>query len=123
MPKLISIETMRYSEFFRRLFAEYADGVTIEIDSRRLCSSDIPQLLTDWCTNAEIARTQHFRLLRGEAELFSFHDHPRELFAAYTELPFVQRLHGEHVLRYRVLEDHTHEPSKLFSCLRRLFGA
>ena len=123
MSKIIAIETTRYSEFFRRLFAEYADGVTIEVGSRHLSSADIPHLLTDWCSNADICRTQHFRLLRGEAELFSFHDHPRELFAALSERAFVERLHAEQILRYRVLEEHKHEPFRLFSWLRRLFAA
>ena len=106
MPKLIAIETTRYSEFFRRLFAEYADGVEIEIDSRRLSSGDIPRLLTDWCSNAEICQTQHFKLSRGGVELFSFHDHPRELFAALSEQPFLERLHAERILRYSITKEH-----------------
>ncbi len=128
MPKIIAIKTTRYSAFFRRLFAEYADGVTIEVDSRILSSSDIPRLLTDWCCNTEICRTQHFRLLRGEAELFSFHDHPRELFAALSEREFVEKLHKERILRYQVIPELPRsellsELSQFFSWLRRLFAA
>jgi len=37
-------------------------------------------------------------------ELFAFHDHPRELFAAVSERPFVEKLHAEQVLRYRIME-------------------
>jgi len=121
MSQLISIETTRYSEFFRRLFAEYADGVTIEIDTRRYSSGDIPHLLAEWCTNAQISRTQHFKLLRGDVELFGFDDHPRELFAAASERPFVERLRGEQILRYRLLP--MDEPFRLFRWLRRLFAS
>lgn len=102
MQQLIAIETTRYSEFFRRLFAEYATDVTIEIGSSRHTSEDIPKLLVDWCNNTEICRTRHFRLLRARVELFGFHDHPQELFAAMSERPFVERLQSEQVLRYRV---------------------
>ena len=121
MPMLIAIETTRYSEFFRRLFVEYADGVTIEIGRRRFSSADIPHLLADWCSNAKICQIKHFRLLRDDLVLFSFHDHPRELFAALSERPFVERLRADQILRYRVLEEHKHEPFRFFSWLRRLF--
>jgi hypothetical protein len=104
MQQLIGIETTRYSEFFRRLFAEYAEGVTIEIGGSRFSSGDIPQLLAEWCSNAEICQTRHFRLLRAGTELFSFHDHPRELFAAMSERPFVEKLEAEQILRYRVYD-------------------
>src|SRR5690348_1530061 len=104
MKQLIAIETTRYSELFRRLFSEYAADVTIEIDSSRFSSGDVPKLLADWCSNAEISRTRHFRLLRAGAELFSFHDHPQEMFAAMSERPFVERLQAEQVLRYRIYD-------------------
>jgi hypothetical protein len=104
MKQLIGIETTRYSEFFRRLFAEYSSDVAIEIGSSRYSSADIPRLLTEWCSNAEICRTQHFRLLRAGVELFSFHDHPRELFAAMSERPFVERLQTEQILRYQIYD-------------------
>ncbi|MBM3847870.1 MAG: hypothetical protein FJ405_16490 [Verrucomicrobia bacterium] len=104
MKQLIGIETTRYSEFFRRLFEEYAEGVTIEIGSSRYSSADVPSLLAEWCSNAEICQTQHFRLLRAGVELFGFHDHPRELFAAMSERSFVERLQTEQILRYRVYD-------------------
>jgi hypothetical protein len=104
MQQLIGIETTRYSEFFSRLFAEYAVDVIVEIGRSRYSSGDIPKLLADWCSNAEICRTRHFRLLRAGVELFSFHDHPRELFAAMSERPFVERLQSEQVLRFRVYD-------------------
>ena len=97
MQQLIAIETTRYSEFFRRLFAEYAAHITIEIGSSRFSSDDIPRLFAEWCSNAEICRTRHFRLLRAGVELFGFHDHPRELFAAMSERPFVERLQSEQI--------------------------
>ena len=103
MAKLISIETTRYSEFFRRLLCEYAESVTLEIGKDSYSSADVPRLLSEWCTNQEICGTRHFRLLRGDVELFGFHDHPRELWAATSELPFVEQLHSDAVVTYRVL--------------------
>ena len=99
--QFISIETKRYSEFFRRVLAEYAQDVCIEIDGKRHGSDHIPQVLKEWCTNREICRTRDFKLLRGKEVLFGFHDHPSELFAAMSERPFVERLEAEHILRYR----------------------
>jgi hypothetical protein len=104
MQQLLGIETTRYSEFFRRVFAEYSDDVTIETEGRRYSAGDIPHLLAEWCSNAEIARTKEFRLLRAGVVLFAFHDHPRELFAAMSERPFVERLQSEQVLRFRVYD-------------------
>lgn len=102
MPKLISIETTRYSEFLRHLLTEYAEGVTIEIGGRQFASEDIPKLLTEWCTNAEICRTRDFRLLRSSAELFGFHYHPRDLWAAESELSFVQRMAAGHIIQFEL---------------------
>ncbi len=104
MSQLLAIETTRYSEFFLRLFTDYSADVTIEIGGDRYSSGDIPRLLSEWCSNAEICRTQHFKLLRAGIELFGFHDHPSELFAAMSELPFVEKLQCEQILRYRVYE-------------------
>ena len=104
MQQLIAIETTRFSEFFSRLFVEYTADVTIEIGGGRYSSDDIPKLLEDWCSNAEICRTRHFRLSRAGVVLFGFHDHPQELFAAMSERPFVERLQTEQILRYRVYD-------------------
>lgn len=104
MSQLLAIETTRYSEFFLRLFTDYRADVTIEIGGDRYSSGDIPRLLSEWCSNAEICRTQHFKLLRAGIELFGFHDHPSELFAAMSERPFVEKLQCEQILRYRVYE-------------------
>jgi hypothetical protein len=122
MALVISIETTRYSEFFRHVLKEYSDGVSIEVGNNLYSSSDIPRLLEEWCTNAQICRTRNFKLVRGGLELFSFHDHPRELIAAMSELSFVEKLYAEKVLRFRVLKQSGKDLSKLFVWLRRWFA-
>jgi hypothetical protein len=100
--KLISIRTRRYSQFFQQVLREYATGTTALIDHQSYAPSEFPQLLETWCTNAKITATREFRLMRGESELFSFHDYPDELWAACSELPFVERLASDQIIRYRI---------------------
>ena len=104
MIKAICIKTTRYSAFFKSLLAEYPQGVSIRIDEKEYSSSDIPVLLEAWCTNERIKKTRDFILSRGNEDLFGFHDHPDNLWAAYSELPFVERMHQEHVIRYEICD-------------------
>ena len=99
-PKLIWIHTKRYSVFLRRLLEEYSQDTTAVIDRKRFASADFPQLIATWCTNARIRATHDFKLLRGRAEICSFHDTPDDMFIAATELSFVQRLAEEKLIRY-----------------------
>jgi hypothetical protein len=101
---LISIETTRYSEFFRRLFNEYGNDTRASIDSRTVEGRDFAQFVDEWCVNDRIKQTKNFSLHRGKTELFGFHDHPRELWAATTELPFVERLAAEQIVRFKVVK-------------------
>ena len=101
-PKLISIHTKRYSVFIRRLLEEYSQDTTAVIDRKRFPSSAFPQLIATWCTNAQILATRDFKLLRRRVEIAGFHDTPDDTFIAATELPFVQRLAQERIIRYDV---------------------
>jgi hypothetical protein len=100
MSKLIAIETNRYSEFFRHLLAEYSDSAVV-IDGSQ-CSA--PEALSAWCTNAVICRTRDFLLKQNDIELCGFHDHPNETWMVESELPFVQRLAAENIIRFQVLD-------------------
>ncbi|HTH50034.1 MAG TPA: hypothetical protein VMB21_21150 [Candidatus Limnocylindria bacterium] len=102
MAHLITIETTRYSEFFRRLLTEYADHVSIEIEGKQYGAGDIPRLLKEWCTNSKICRTRDFTLRQKGVDLFGFHDHPDELWAALSERAFVERLEAKRILRCRL---------------------
>ena len=99
-PKLISIHTKRYSAFLRRLLEEYSHDATAVIDRKRYAGSDFPQLITSWCTNACIRATRDFMVLRGRSEVAGFHDTPDEMWIVASELPFVQRLAAEKLIRY-----------------------
>src|SRR4051794_13066048 len=101
--KLVGLETTRYSEFFRRVFEQYTDeDIVVKINGQKYSASDIPLLLEHWCTNAKVKSTRDFCLWRGKNELFSFHDHPAELFASVSELPFLGHLASEKVIRIKV---------------------
>lgn len=99
-PKLVAVKTTRYSQFFRHVFDEYADeDIVVKIDGKKYRASEIPSLVQNWCTNTKIKSTRDFCLWRGKNELFSFHDHPEELFASVSELPFLNRLVSERLIR------------------------
>ena len=100
--QLISIETKRYSEFFRRLFEEYAANSHVIIDGKTFDGSDFTKLKEDWGANEQIKRTRDFKLIRGRVELFGFHDSPNELWAAMSEVSFVKRMAEEKIVRYKL---------------------
>jgi hypothetical protein len=122
MDKVISIKTTRYSELFKLMFAEYADNVQITIDGKTYDSADISCLLGSWCTNALILKTQNFTLSRGSEKLFGFHDHPDELWAAHSQLSFVQRLHADHLIRYEICEWQESLSSRLKKWIKNRFA-
>jgi len=99
-PKLISIHTKRYSVFIRRLLEEYSEDTTAVVDRKRFPSSEFPRLISTWCVNAKIRATRDFKLVRRRMEIAGFHDTPDDMFIAATELPFVQRLAAEKIIRY-----------------------
>ena len=96
--ELISIETKRYSEFFRYLLEEYASTSRITIDGDTFDGNDCAQL-KDWCVNKRIKQTRNFKLTRDNMDLFGFHDSPSELWAAITELSFVERMAEAKLIR------------------------
>src|SRR5436190_20637632 len=99
MEKLIGIRTKRYSEFFRRLLQEYSDAALV-IDGHRFSPSEIPQVIESWCTNSRIRSTREFELSRGGVAIAGFHDSPDETWLIALELPFVERLASEKIVRY-----------------------
>jgi hypothetical protein len=101
--KLIAIETKRYSEFFRRLLQEYKVGSRVKLDGKTFGAEQLPQLIAEWCTNEQIKKTKDFKLSRGKIDLFGFHDSPDEMWAVETELPFVEQLANEKILRFRIM--------------------
>jgi len=100
---LVAIETKRYSEFFRRLFQEYDSGSQVTIDGKRFTVAQFPHLIADWCSNSQIKKTKNFKLSRGKTDLFGFHDKPDELWAAETELSFIERLAADKLVRFRIM--------------------
>jgi hypothetical protein len=101
-PKLVAIETRRYSEFFRRLLEHYAEGSFAKIDGVEHPSPDFATLIENWCTNAKILATRDFVLSRDRQELFGFHDHPEALWAVESELPFIEQLAAEKIIRFKL---------------------
>lgn len=118
MDKIIEIETTRHSALFRRILGEYDSGVEIRIDGQSYGDGDIEGLLSDWCTNNRIRRTRDFELVRDGRTLFKFHDGPDELFAAYSQLPFVECLRSERIIRYSIGAYNPGHPS----CIGLLLG-
>ncbi len=103
MDKAIWITTTRYSALFRRILERYTTNVVIMIDGKRYSEHDISHLLSAWCTNDQIKQTHNFRLMQNGKESFSFHDGPKDVLAAYSELPFIKQLRSERLIRYEVV--------------------
>ena len=101
---LISIETRRYSEFFRRVFAEYLDEARVRCDSRFIEGGELAKFAVEWCTNERITHTTDFVFYRAGVELFGFHDHPSELWAAMSELSFIERLATEKLVHFKIMK-------------------
>lgn len=99
MSNVISIETRRYSEFFRRVLVAYGDDAVIRIDGKRMGAADA---LSHWCKNAVICKTRDFVLIRNGVEVCGFHDHPSETWMIESEWRFVERLVEERIVRARV---------------------
>jgi len=103
--RLIGIETTRYSAFFRCLLQEYGEGTLVKVDAVQYHSPQYAELAEQWCINEKIVGTRDFVLTRNGVELFGFHDHPEQLWAAYSELPFIERLAAEKIVRFKVSEE------------------
>ena len=102
MREIISIETKRYSTLIRRILTEYNKEVVIKIDNTQFSESYIPQLLSNWCTNKSLESTDYFVLKHKSEALFWFFDHPDNMCAAISVLPFIKRLADEKIIRYKI---------------------
>ena len=96
---LIDVQTTRYSELLRRILNQYGDGTLASVDGKKFSGSGFTELIKDWCKNARICRTRDFSLTRSGVPLFGFHDHPSEFWAVASELPFIQQLAEEGIVR------------------------
>jgi hypothetical protein len=104
MGKTISIETKRYSTLVRRILEAYKHDVVIKIDNTQFSESYIPQLLSSWCTNRSLESTNYFALMHKGDALFWFFDHPDNMCAAISVLPFIEKLAEEKIIRYEIIE-------------------
>lgn len=103
MGKTISIETKRYSTLIKRILEEYCHDVVIKIDNTQFSESYIPQLLSNWCTKRSIESTNYFVLKHKGDDLFWFFDHPDNMCAAVSVMPFIERLADEKIVRYKII--------------------
>jgi len=100
-PKLIAIETRRYSEFLRRVFESYKDADFAKIDDVEYPASKFSDIIITWCENAKILNTKNFVLVKDKRELFGFHDHPEQMWGAESEIAFIKQLATEKILRFK----------------------
>ena len=122
--KLIGIQTTRYSAVMKRILGAYGTDVEILIRYQRarpdtFRDADVPQLLENWCTNDRVKKTLQFNLKQNGVELFGFHDHPDNLWADISVLPFVQDMATDKMIRYDVSE--VREP-KIWTWIKRIIG-
>jgi len=104
MGEIIAIETKRYSTLVKRILENYSHDVVIKIDNTQFSESDIPQLLSNWCTKKSLKSTNYFVLKYKGDGLFWFFDHPDNMCAAISVLPFVKQLADEKIVKYEIIK-------------------
>ena len=127
MKTWIAVETTRYSTLLKRILTEYNEDVIIKIAigtysprARRIYrDKDIPGLIASWCTNRNIKQTTFFSLEQASNQLFGFWDHPDNLWADISVLPFVEALAKEKVVRFHIVRPRA---STTASCFKRRFA-
>ena len=117
MGRAIWIAPTKHSALFRKILLAYTTGATISIDGGTYSEGDTEHLLQTWCTNRQIRRTRDFALCQGGRLIFSFHDSSDHVWAAYSELSFVQSLRARKIARFTVLLP---EPDRRTSFLGRI---
>ncbi len=104
MGEIIAVETRRYSTLVKRILENYRHDVVIKIDNTQFSESYIPQLLSNWCTNKSLISTNYFVLKHMGDGLFWFFDHPDNMCAAISVLPFIKQLADEKIVRYKIIK-------------------
>jgi hypothetical protein len=97
--KRIWIFSASYALLFRKILQGYGGETEIRIDGRVYADGDIPDLVERWCSSRKIRRTGTFELVFHGRTLFGFQGGPRNLWAVYSELAFVQHLEESGVVR------------------------
>jgi len=98
--KIISIETNRYSTFFKEVFLRIEGDFLIKIDGQEFTNLDVPYLLENWCTNKQIVATKTFGLIRNGKAVIGFHDSPDNLWVDMELKPMIQILKEERIIRF-----------------------
>ena len=123
---MIGIETTRYSTLMKRILSEFNDNVTIQIGIetysprkfKTYSGVEIPELLNDWCTKKNLIKTTFFHLKQNGEELFGWWDHPENMWADISVLPFIEKLAAEKLIRYNIAVS---KPSKFSQFLKKIF--
>lgn len=121
LPRL-ALETSRHAAVLRRVLEHHAspDAVVLLDGAAHAGAEALRRLAVEWCTNRQIRATHEFLLRKSGLELFGFHDGPEELWAAPSELAFVESLAAQKLLRYRALQEAPSLGQRLRLLLRRL---
>ena len=104
MGEIIAVETRRYSTVVKRILENYIHDVVIKIDNTQFSESYIPHLLSNWCTNRALESTNFFVLEHKGVDLFWFFDHPDNMCAAISVLPFIKKLADEKIVKEHVMK-------------------
>jgi hypothetical protein len=126
MAELIGIETTRYSTFFRRVFDEFNNNVIITIgesynpvENETYYDKDIPWLKDNWCTKKNLKESIFFNFRQNGEELFGFFDHPDNMWADISVLPFIEKLAEEKIIRFHIAKK---QPSRFSIWMDKIFG-
>jgi hypothetical protein len=102
--KIISIQTTRYSAFFKEVFIRLEGDIIIKIDGEKFTNEDIPFLLDNWCTNKQIIATQTFGLIIDGKAVIGFYDSPDNLWVDIGLEQMMIQLREAKIIRFTMLK-------------------
>ncbi len=97
---LISIETNKFRTFFKAVCEEYKSEITTIIDGKKYYANDHEWLIANWCNRKNLSKTINFLIKKDDKEIFGFHDSPDNLWASEDQLPFLERLRQQRIIKY-----------------------
>ena len=98
----IWLSSRRPDLLMKKIIGAYAGETEVRIDGDTYGDRDLPVLDEEWCTRRKIGRTARFALTFHGRQLFGFEGGPQNLWAAYSELAFVQHLEERGLARYSI---------------------
>ena len=91
----LEIDTTKYSAVIRAAVDAHPNAVIL------INKVTATESIEEWCTNKKLKEYIDFSINEGGRVLWSYHDHPVNMLVVASELPLVERLKSEKLLRFK----------------------